>query len=85
MNDVQDLENIIVQLVKWHKSRVKNCQLILNNEEADINFNGSDKTLPSNSVEAKWLRIGVGIALEQFINFPAKISQCDDTEEDDDE
>ncbi|MBX9498207.1 MULTISPECIES: hypothetical protein [Yersinia] len=80
-----ELKDILVHIVEWHKNRVSNCQTILDHNDADLRFDGFEKVLPADSIEAKWLRIGVGIALDQFKTCPIVLSHHNETEEENDE
>lgn len=82
-NDSQVIE-IIQQLAEWHKKRVENVRLIIDTVDAEINLDGLG-ILAADSEQAKWLRIGAHVALDQFEPFPVTISQSADDEDCDDD
>ncbi len=70
-------------VIEWHQNRVDNCQTIISNTNADIVLDGMDRVLAADSVEAKWLRAGVYLALQQFEKFPLSIRTTNEDDFDD--
>lgn len=86
----QKLIEIILDLKKWYENRVANCQLIIDNDDADICLDMGDSEkleFGAKTKEARFIRIGIMLALQQFRPFPISITQPEDAEmeEEDDE
>lgn len=77
------LVELVRDLIEWHKVRVEGCQLIIDKTDADIVLDGMDRVLAADSVEAKWLRAGVYLALQQFEKFPLSIRTTNEDDFDD--
>lgn len=85
INDNPELILILQQIIEWHQSRVTNCTTIIENEDADLSFPQCEASLAANSLEAKWFRLGVSVALEQFQPCPIVLSQPDEGDDYDNE
>jgi len=88
-NDNQAVLALAESFIQWHESRVKNCNTVINNADADICLplgdDGQECVIKAGSEQAKWLRIGVSLALFQFTPCPATLNrpaEMDDSEED---
>lgn len=79
------LVSLMQQLAEWHQSRVNNCNVIIENTTADLSFPQLECSIPADSIEAKFFRLGVSVALQQFEPFPVVFNECDDDEDFDDE
>lgn len=88
MNEQQFI-SMIIDLKSWHQNRVDKCQMIIEQKDADIRLEigeGEALEFGANTKEARFIRIGVQLALLQFQPFPITMKQADeDTEEKDDE
>jgi|GEM_PF-3521370 hypothetical protein len=87
MNE-QQLVSMIIDLKSWHEKRVENCQMIINQKDADIRLAmEEDEVLEfeADTKEARFIRIGVQLALLQFQPFPITIKQADEDMEDEDD
>ncbi|HGA5438215.1 TPA: hypothetical protein ACISY6_002226 [Salmonella enterica subsp. enterica serovar Eastbourne] len=87
MNE-QQLISMIIDLKHWHENRVKRCQMIIDEKDADICLQPSDSDdnqtmeFGAHTKEARFIRIGVQLALLQFQPFPITMKQADDDMED---
>jgi hypothetical protein len=82
----QEINEMMTQLVEWHQKRVQNCQLVIDNTEADISLavaDGEQLTFAADSKEARGIRIGFTLALQQFTPFPITIKSRDDENDED--
>ncbi|MCX9039380.1 hypothetical protein NLN82_25570 [Citrobacter portucalensis] len=87
MNE-QQLISMIIDLKSWHQNRVEKCQMIIDNKNADICLQmGENEVLEfgADTKEARFIRIGVQLALLQFQTFPVTMKQADDNMEDEDD
>ncbi|NGF03491.1 hypothetical protein G5642_15200 [Citrobacter freundii] len=84
----QQLISMIIDLKSWHQNRVDKCQMIIENKDADICLQmGENEVLEfgADTKEARFIRIGVQLALLQFQPFPVTMKQADDNMEDEDD
>lgn len=84
----QQLISMIIDLKSWHQNRVDKCQMIIDNKDADIRLEmGESEVLEfgADTKEARFIRIGVQLALLQFQPFPITMKPADDNMEDDDD
>ncbi|WPM85233.1 hypothetical protein QNH14_02360 [Apirhabdus apintestini] len=87
MNE-QELISMIIDLQSWHQNRVDKCQMIIDNRDADICLHmgdsGDNQVLEfgAHTKEARFIRIGVQLALLQFKPFPVTTKPVDDDAED---
>jgi hypothetical protein len=90
MNE-QQLISMIIDLKSWHQNRVDKCQMIIDKKDAGICLQlgdlGDNQVLEfgAHTKEARFIRIGVQLALLQFQPFPITMKQADDAEDDSDE
>lgn len=85
IKDNQEVALISQLIIEWHRSRVEYCTTILEHEDADLSFPQCEASLAANSLEAKWFRLGISVALEQFQPCPIVLSQSDEGDDYDDE
>lgn len=84
----QKLISMIIDLKSWHQNRVDKCQMVIDNKDADICLEmGESEVLEfgADTKEARFIRIGVQLALLQFQPFPITMKPADDNMEDDDD
>jgi len=84
----QQFISMLIDLKSWHQKRVDNCQMIIDNKDADICMdmgNGEFTKFPAHSVQACFIRIGVQLALLQFQPFPITMKQADEDMDEGDE
>lgn len=84
----QQLISMIIELKSWHQNRVENCQMIIDNKDADIRLEmGESEALEfsADTKEARFIRIGVQLALLQFQPFPITMQPADDDMEGEDD
>lgn len=87
MNEQQFI-SMIIDLKAWHQNRVEKCQMIIDNKDAGIRIEmGESEVLEfgADTKEARFIRIGVQLALLQFQSFPITMKPADDMEDEDDE
>lgn len=87
MNEQQFI-SMLIDLKAWHQNRVDKCQMIIDNNDADICMdmgNGEFREFPAHSVQACFIRIGVQLALLQFQQLPITMKPADDDMEDEDD
>lgn len=80
--------SMLIDLKSWHQNRVDKCQMIIENKDADIRLQmGENEVLEfgADTKEARFIRIGVQLALLQFQPFPVTMKQADDNMEDEDD
>ncbi|EAO8868257.1 hypothetical protein C5D22_13165 [Salmonella enterica subsp. enterica serovar Newport] len=86
MNE-QQLISMIIELKSWHQNRVEKCQMIIDEKDADIRLDMGESgsmEFGADTREARFIRIGVQLALLQFQPFPITMKQADDVEDDSD-
>ncbi|EAW1071670.1 hypothetical protein VJ309_004034 [Salmonella enterica] len=86
MNE-QQLISMIIELKSWHQNRVEKCQMIIDEKDADIRLDMGESgamEFGADTREARFIRIGVQLALLQFQPFPITMKQADDAEDDSD-
>ena len=84
----QKLISMIIDLKSWHQNRVDKCQMVIDNKDADICLEmGESEVLEfgADTKEARYIRIGVQLALLQFQPFPITMKPADDNMEDEDD
>ncbi|MFV0263472.1 MAG: hypothetical protein ACK5JN_13720 [Kluyvera sp.] len=87
----QQLISMIIDLKSWHQNRVDKCQMIIDNRDADICLQmgelGDNEVIEfgADTKEARFIRIGVQLALLQFQSFPITMKPADDNMEDEDD
>jgi len=88
-NENQTVHAFAEAIVEWHRTRVNNCNTVIDNADADIKLvtgdDGQERVIEAGSKAAKWLRIGMSLALLQFTPCPVTINvptDADDSEED---
>ncbi|HII0620548.1 TPA: hypothetical protein ACYYHY_004299 [Salmonella enterica subsp. diarizonae serovar 50:r:z] len=87
MNE-QQLISMIIDLKSWHQNRVDKCQMIIDEKDADIRLDmGKSGVMEfeAGTKEARFIRIGVQLALLQFQPFPITMKQADDDMEGEDD
>lgn len=88
MNE-QQLLSMIIDLQSWHQNRVDKCRMIIAEKDADIRLDMGESGVMefgADTKEARFIRIGVQLALLQFQSFPITMKQAgDDMEDEDDE
>lgn len=80
--------SLLRSLESWHQNRVDKCQMIIDNKDADIRLEmGESEVLEfgADTKEARFIRIGVQLALLQFQPFPSTMKPADDNMEDEDD
>lgn len=84
--------SLAMDIIEWHKKRVSNCNLVIDNEDADISLRlgegRPDYVIDADSEKARWIRVGMSLALEQFQPCPVTLNTSDvngDEEDCDDE
>lgn len=84
-----EINEVMEGLVQWHQNRVANCRLVIDNTNADLCMkteDGQEFIIKADSRDARLVRLGWMLALEQFTPFPLSINhQSDDEEGCDDE
>lgn len=84
MNE-QQLISMIIDLKSWHQNRVDKCQMSIDEKDADIHLDLGESGVmefEADTKEARFIRIGVQLALLQFQPFPITMKQADDDMED---
>ncbi|MBJ8744057.1 hypothetical protein I5403_06010 [Citrobacter farmeri] len=84
----QQLISMIIDLKSWHQNRVDKCQMIIDEKDADIRLDMGESGVmefEAGTKEARFIRIGVQLALLQFQPFPITMKQADDDMEGEDD
>ena len=68
--NANELVKIIQQCAEWHKNRVEAVRLITESKAKTIEIPQINLSIAADSVEAKFLRVGAILALNQFEKFP---------------
>lgn len=68
--NANELMTILQQCAEWHKNRVAAVRLITESQAKTIEIPQINLNIAADSVEAKFLRIGAMLALNQFEKFP---------------
>ena len=68
--NANELVKIIQQCAEWHKTRVEAVRLITESKAKTIEIPQINLSIAADSVEAKVLRVGAMLALNQFEKFP---------------
>ncbi len=72
-------------VIEWHQKGVDECQTIIDST-VDIELDtvtGHYVVIAANSIEAKWLKTGVVVALARFKKFPLSIRTTNEDNFDD--
>ncbi|MFB9085319.1 hypothetical protein ACFFW8_05460 [Erwinia tracheiphila] len=84
----QQLISMLIDLKSWHQNRVDKCQMIIDEKDADIRLDMGESGVmefEADTKEARFIRIGVQLALIQFQPFPITMKPADDDMEGEDD
>lgn len=69
------ITELINHIQKWHKTGLKQLEVLAYEEDADLKF--SDRVVPADSDMAQGIRTGAGIALNILGELPFEVTQAD--------